>query len=257
MNGAFYVGATGLSAQQRALDVIANNIANINTPGYKRSQARFSELVSPLSRPDDPQAGLDGPAPAMLGVALDASSRDFSQGALSVTGRPMDLAISGPGFIELAAPGGQTVLWRGGTLQVTPDGFLAAANGMPLKSTISVPTGASGITIGQDGKVSAVFDGSANARQIGQIDVVQVKDPGGLSALDGGLYQAANERDVTASAPGEDGAGLLKQGAIEGSNVQLTDEMVMLLLMQRAYSANAEVVQAGDQLMSIANELRR
>jgi flagellar basal-body rod protein FlgG len=257
MNGAFYVGATGLSAQQRALDVVANNIANINTPGYKRTQARFSELVSPLARPDDPSADVGQTAPAMLGVSVDASPRDFTQGPLQVTGKAMDVAISGSGFIELAGPAGQTVLWRGGTLQVNPDGYLAAANGMMLKAMISAPAGTTGLTIGQDGKVTATVDGAATSRNIGQIDVVQVKDVTTLSSLDGGLYQVANDRDLISSAPGEDGAGVLKQGTIEGSNVQLTDEMVMLMLMQRAYSANAEVVQAGDQLMGIANSLRR
>src|SRR5689334_7887113 len=143
MNGAFYVGATGLSAQQRALDVVANNIANINTPGYKRSHARFSELVSPLARPDDPSPDLAPTAPGMLGVSVEASARDFAQGPLQVTGRPLDLAINGAGFIELAGPGGQTLLWRGGALQVNPDGFLAAANGMPLKAMIAAPAGAS------------------------------------------------------------------------------------------------------------------
>jgi len=257
MNGAFYVGATGLSAQQRALDVVANNIANINTPGYKRTQARFSELVTPLGDPNDPSPVQGAAAPAMLGVSVDASPRDFTQGALQVTGKPMDMAISGPGFIELAGPGGQTLLWRGGPMQVNPDGFLAAANGMPLKAMISAPAGTTALTIGEDGKVSATVDGSETPRGIGQIEVVQPKDMTTLSALDGGLYLAANDRDLTASAPGEDGAGVLKQGVLEGSNVQLTDEMVALMLMQRAYSANAEVVQAGDQLMGIANSLKR
>lgn len=256
MNGAFYVGATGLDAQQRALDVVANNIANINTPGYKRSQARFSELVAPGADPGDAQATAFAAAP-MLGVSVDASTRDFSQGTLQTTGRTTDLAINGAGFLELAGPAGETLLWRGGGLQVNADGFLAAANGMPLKAMISIPAGATALTIGEDGKVSATVDGASAPRALGQIEVVQVKDVSTLSAMDGGFYQTANPRDVTASAAGTDGAGLLEQGQLEGSNVQLSDEMVTLMLMQRAFAASAEVVQAGDQLMGIANGLRR
>ncbi|MEO8113196.1 MAG: flagellar hook-basal body protein [Phenylobacterium sp.] len=257
MNGAFYIGATGLSAQQRALDVVANNIANLNTPGYKRTQARFAELVAPQANPLDPSASVGQATSAMLGVSADMSPRDFTQGPLTLTGRPMDLAIDGTGFIELVGPAGQTLLWRGGSLQVNNDGYLAAANGMPLKAMISPPAGTTALTIGQDGKVQATVGGEADPRSVGQIDLVQVKDLMSLSALDGGLFQPANDRDVTDSVPGEEGAGVLRQGAMEASNVQLTDEMVSLLLMQRAYSANAQVVQAGDELMSIANSLRR
>lgn len=257
MNGAFYIGATGLGAQQRALDVVANNIANLNTPGYKRTQARFAELVSPAALQPDPLASSDAVASAMLGVAVDPSTRDFTQGAISQSGGPMDLAVDGAGFLELAGPAGQALLWRGGGLKVNSDGYLAAANGMPLKAMILAPAGMTALTINQDGGVVATVDGEASPQQIGQIDLVQVKDLAGLSALDGGLYLAANDQDITSSAPGEDGAGVLRQGAVEASNVRLTDEIVALMLMQRAYSANAEVVQAGDQLMSIANSLRR
>jgi len=256
MNGAFYVGATGLDAQQRALDVVANNIANINTPSYKRSQARFSELVAAGSGDGDATAHALAPAP-MLGVSVDASTRDFGQGVLQTTGRATDLAISGPGFLELVGPAGQTLLWRGGVLQVNPDGFLAAANGMPLKAMIAVPPGATALTIDEAGKVSATADGASAPRSLGQLEVAQVKDVSTLTPLDGGFYQAANDRDVSASTPGTEGAGLLEQGQIEGSNVQLSDEMVTLMLMQRAFAASAEVVQAGDQLMGIANGLRR
>lgn len=255
MNGAFYVGATGLSAQQRALEVVANNITNVNTPGYKRSQARFSEMVAPAGGTGEADPIPSAAGAPLLGVAVEATARDFGQGAVQTTGRPMDLAISGAGFIELAGPSGQSVLWRGGGLQVNGDGFLAAANGMPLKAMISVPAGATGLTIGPDGKVGATVDGVAQS--IGQIDLVRPKDMAALSPLDGGLYVAGADRDLSSTPPGEEGAGVLQQGALEGSNVQLTDEMVTLMLMQRAYAASAEVVQAGDQLMGIANSLRR
>lgn len=256
MNGAFYIGATGLAAEQRALDVVANNIANINTTAYKRSNIRFSELVGAAGGGVD-GAAANGPVGGLYGVMVDSSSRDFVQGDLKQTGNASDLAINGDGFVELMGPGGQVMLWRGGSLQVNPDGYLAAENGMPFKAMVSVPLGATSLTVTADGKVQALVNGQSTPTVLGQLDLVRVKDMTQMHALDGGLYQTTSQADLVTAAPGEDGAGVFASGALEGSNVQLTDEMVMLLLLQRAYSANAQVVQAGDQLMSIANNLRR
>ncbi len=256
MNGAFYIGATGLDAEQRALDVVANNIANINTNGFKRSQARFSELIGASADKLDPGNADAAPTP-LLGVSVDASALDFSEGPLTQTGHAMDVAISGAGFIEMMGPGGQTLLWRGGSLEVNDDGYLAAADGTPLKAMITVPEGVTSLTINGDGSVVAQVNGSTAGRNIGQIDLVQDKDLSTLTTQTGGYYQPANLNDLTSSAPGETGAGVLVQGSLESSNVNLSNEMITMLLMQRAYSANAQVVQAGDQLMAIANSLRR
>ena len=257
MNGAFYISATGLQSQQRALDVIANNIANINTPAFKRSQVRFAEILmsaSPTSELDLAQhAGLE----SLAGVAVSDALRGFAQGDLRETGDPMNIAISGEGFIELLGPDGQSMLWRGGALKVNDDGYLAASNGLALKALISAPVGATAIAIDRAGTVRAVVDGEPQPVELGHIDLVLVKDMAGLSALDGGLYQAADAGGLLTTAPGEDGAGVLIQGSVEGSNVELAEEMVTLLLMQRAFAANAQVLQAGDQLMAIANGLRR
>lgn len=256
MNGAFYISATGLESQQRALEVVANNIANINTPAYKRSEVRFAELLAPSAVSDLDPAALAGQEP-LAGVSMLDSYRAFAQGELRETGDPMNLAIKGEGFIELLGPDGQAMLWRGGLLKVGADGVLAAANGMALKAMISAPVGTTAIAIDPAGVVSAVVAGEAQPVELGRIDLVLAKDLAGLTALDGGLYQAANDGDLMTAAPGEDGAGMLVQGSIEGSNVQLAEEMVTLLLMQRAFAANAQVLQAGDQLMAIANGLRR
>ncbi len=257
MNGAFYIGATGLQAQERALDVVANNIANLNTNGFKRSQARFSELVgaSATTSRENVQDGHGAETP-LWGVDVDTSPLDMTQGTLTQTGHPLDVAINGPGFIELMGAAGQVQLWRGGTLQVNPDGYLAAADGTPLKAMISVPEGATNLTISGSGAVSATVDGSAT-KTIGQIDVVQEKNPAGMSLTSPGRYEPENLNDVTSSAAGDAGAGVLVQGSLETSNVDLSTEMITMLLMQRAYASNAQIVQAGDQLMSIANELRR
>lgn len=257
MDGAFYIGATGLDAQQRALDVVANNIANINTTAFKRSEARFSELVKGGSVTDAGPGRLIARDDGLFGVMLDGSPPVFTEGDIQQTNQPLDVAISGDGFFQLAGPGGQTLLWRGGSLEVNADGFLAAPNGMPLKAMISVPSDTTALSIGADGTVQAVEGASSQPSTIGQIDLVRVKDPTTLQVMTGGLYQTASESDQVSAPPGVDGAGMLVAGAIEGSNVQLSDEMVTLLALQRAFSANAQVVQAGDQLMSIANNLRR
>lgn len=255
MNGAFYIGATGLQSQQRALDVVANNIANLNTPAFKRSEVRFSELLPPAAA-GDVEALLPADALAALsGVSATASARVFSQGELRQTGQPMDVAIEGRGFIELMGPGGQTYLWRGGSLKVDADGYLATSQGLPLKAMISVPIEAKSISIDRDGLVRA--QGDSEVVEMGQIDIVLAKDIDGLAAVGDGLYQTAEPTDLVTVAPGDEGSGAIVQGSVETSNVQLSDEMVSLLLLQRAYAANAQVLQAGDQLMAIANNLKR
>ncbi len=253
MNGAFYIGATGLGAQQRALDVTANNIANINTPTFKRSGVRFSEMVTAPGQ-------LDGLAPmaqpGLAGVAAYDFPRIYEQGDLRETGDPLNLAIKGDGLIELMGARGETLLWRGGGMKVNADSYLATASGLPLKAMISVPEGVTSLAIDRDGVVT-VTDDEGDRREIGRIDLVMVKDAGSLETLGEGIYRVADIQTLITAVPGEDGAGLIVQGSVETSNVKLADEMVMMLLVQRAYAANAQVIQAGDQLMSIANNLRR
>ena len=257
MNGAFYIGALGLDAQQRALDVVANNIANINTTGFKRQTVQFSNLVAPVRDGEDfPVAGTDQSA-SLSGVTVASTPHVWTQGSLSVTGQPYDLAISGNGFIEMMGPSGHTLLWRGGTLKIDEEGNLAAADGTLLRANISVPQGATNLAISANGIVTAQIDNTTQVRQIGQIELAMVKDPDSLTDDGSGYYEAADESQVTSVRAGEEGSGTLVQGALEGGNVQLTNEMVTLMLLQRSYAADAQVVQAGDQLMSIANDLRR
>lgn len=255
MNGAFYIGATGLSAEQSALEVIANNITNINTNGFKRTAVTFSAMVSATPDSSDPSAPGQAPGAGLAGVMVGATPLVFTEGSLQQTGQPLDVAIEGNGFIELMGPGGQLMLWRGGSMQVNPDGYLSAPGGMPLKGMISVPQGTTSIAIGPDGKVQALVGGQTT--QIGQIDLVMAKDLSTVTALNNGFFQVPAESDLISAPPGTDGAGILAAGVLEGSNVELSDEMTTMLLVERAYGANAQVVQAGDQLMSIANSLKR
>lgn len=252
MNGAFFIGATGLRAQERALSVTANNIANLNTPGFKRSQVRFGELMAPkidLTTIGSTDLGL-------AGVAATRTAQVFDQGDLRATGNVLDIAIDGDGFIEVLGSDGQSLLWRGGTLSIRPDGLLATADGMALRALITVPEGATDLRISRNGVVTGISTGDAMMSEFGQIDLVSIRDTSVLESVSGGLYRSPEDK-VSPQVPGDEGAGMIMQGSLESSNVALSTEMVELLLMQRAYAASAQALQAGDQLMSIANGLRR
>jgi flagellar basal-body rod protein FlgG len=250
MSDAFSIGALAMRTQQQALEALANNIANVNTSGFKRARVRFSDLSS--------SAAANGPATAAdAGVRFDSQIVLDQQGELQRTGRPLDLAIEGAGFIELMGPGGQTLLWRGGGLKVDAEGLLATDSGLALRAAVSVPADATGLAIARDGTVRATLPDSSEPVELGRIELVRCDDPASLTRIDGGFYRMADDARSVAVDAGEDGAGLLVQGAVERSNVQLTDEMVQLMLVQRAYAANAQIVQAADQLMGIANGLRR
>jgi flagellar basal-body rod protein FlgG len=256
MNGAFYIGAAGMDAQQRALDIVANNIANINTTGFKRSAVRFSELVAAIDSAADP-ASISNILTNSSGVAVGAVPHVWAQGDVKQTGQELDLAIDGVGFLELLGPSGRSLLWRGGTLKVNADGYLASTDGIALRATISVPEGTSKLVIARDGVVSALVGGETDMRQMGQIDLVMVNDADTLKDAGNGYYEATDPAGIVTVQAGDNGSGAFVQGALESSNVQLTEEMVSLLLMQRSYAASAQVVQAGDQLMGIVNGLRR
>jgi flagellar basal-body rod protein FlgG len=257
MSGAFYVAAVGLEAQQRALDTLANNISNINTPGFKRSGVRFSEILASEVDPGTVRADLGQSLITTAGVRADALFMLDEQGRLEATGQAMDIAVDGQGLIELMGPEGQTYLWRGGTLRVGEDGLLSTAAGMPLKAAITVPADSTSVRIDSDGVVRAVSGGSSEEVEVGQIMLVRVENPETIERLDGGLYRAAEETRLMEAKPGEDGAGRLVQGSVEHSTVELTTEMVQMMLVQRAYAADAQIVQAADQLMALANGLRR
>jgi flagellar basal-body rod protein FlgG len=254
MDGAYYIGAVGLDAQQQALNVVANNVANINTTAYKRQVVQFGTLVNAVRQASDDAVTPNQPFSG-AGVAVTATPHVWTQGTLSQTGQPLDLAIQGDGFLEALGPAGTNLLWRGGTLQVNEDGYLATTDGTTLRAMISVPQGAQNLAISSTGAVSAQVNGAT--RQLGTLAIALAKDPANLVDDGGGYFEAPNAASTLVVKPGEEGGGTFVQGALETSNVQLSDEMVNMVLVQRAYSAAAQVVQAGDQLMSIVNNLRR
>lgn len=254
MNDAYFVAATGMIAQQRALDLVANNVANINSPAFKRSSPRFAELFAPvrLASEAGPTAAVGG-----MGVTLDAASRVWNPGEIRETGNALDLAIDGPGFIEVLGPAGQPLLWRGGTLRIDSDGQLATRDGFALRAAVSVPRDMTAIRIDASGAVLAEVIGEVAPQEIGRIELAGVEDQEQIRSFGGGYYLVDDPALLTAGRPGDGGQGRLMQGAVEQSNVSLSEEMIALLLLQRAYGANARVVQAGDELMALANALRR
>ena len=256
MNRAFYIGATGLQAQQQGLDVIANNITNINTTGFKRSAIRFAELLAPGSRNDEAQASAVALPETLSGVHAQSSARVLEQGKLVETGKQLDLAISGDGYIEVLGPGGQVWLWRGGTLRVNAEGNLETDDGLLLKALIDVPNDSTSLSIDRDGIVRSVRSDGSDPVELGRISLAMPRDSQALESVGSGYYAVGEGDDIETLIAGEDG-GVFVQGSLEASNVELTTEMVQLMMMQRAYGANAQVVQAGDQLMAIANGLRR
>jgi flagellar basal-body rod protein FlgG len=257
MSSALEVAAVGMRAQQGALDAIANNISNINTPAFKRSELRFSELVD--RRPVDGVAaqknGLQ--TDTLAGVEWRARPLIEKQGQIEATGNTRDIAIAGRGFIELAGPGGRSLLWRGGSIRILEDGALATSSGYLLKAAITVPTNATEIRIERNGKVTALLPQPEGETEIGQINLVIAADTGRIERLEGGVFAVTDFGELIEAAPGDEGFGSLVQASLESSNVDLNAEMINLLISQRAYAANAQVVRAADELYGIANGLRR
>jgi flagellar basal-body rod protein FlgG len=257
MNGAFEIGAVALRADQQALEIIANNIANVNSPAFKRSDPRFSEVLARQVQIDGSSPMTGGqPVPEGAGVRIAPMPMLFSQGTIRTTGNPMDLAIDGQGLIELMGPAGQDLLWRGGSLRVNEDGLLATADGIPLRAGVVMPLDAQSFSISPAGIVSALSADNETV-ELGQIHLVRAEHENALERLDNGLLRPLDNICLIDALPGEDGVGLFRQGSLEGSNVELSEEMVQMLIIQRAFAANAQAIQAADQIAAITNNLKK
>lgn len=258
MLDAFYVGATGMQAQQAHVDAIANNLANVNTPGFKKTRIAFSDLVVGSMAAAAP---LDtGPVAPTVGAGVQVASAEpvFETGDLTKTGDAMDVAIVGDGFLELVMPDGSRAYTRGGTLKVNADGQLSTQAGVPLKPGIAIPDQAQSIAIGADGRVQVRVAGQDTPVDVGQLELVRFTHPQGLLAQGGNVYRATEASgEPIGGRAGEDGMGSIAQGMLESSNVKLVDEMANLMVAQRAYEASAKVVQAADEMLGIINGLRR
>ena len=253
MNDALYIAATGMKAQTAQIDSVANNVANASTPGFKRSSLRFGDLIATSAT-----APAQGDALAnAAGVKITAVQRSFAAGELKRTDDVMALAIQGDGFLEVQLPDGSPAFARSTRLEIGADRLLATSDGLPLRQHIHVPTDIRAIAIGEDGQVQG-RDDAGRTTALGRIDVALFASPAGLTPLGEGLWQAsARSGEAMLTPAGEAGAGRLKQGFQEQSNVQLVEEMVQLMVAQRAYEMNVKVMQAADEVAGMTNNLRK
>ncbi|TAK83715.1 MAG: flagellar basal-body rod protein FlgG [Aquabacterium sp.] len=259
MNDSLYIGATGLRAQQLNVDTISNNLANVNTPGFKKSRLSFDDaMYREVLRAN----GAPGDAANLQrvggGVTVGGVNRVFAGGELKKTDDPYDIAVSGAGFFELTRADGSTAYARTAHLKVNDEGLLASADGSLLAALVRVPEDARGLRIGRDGVISATFGDDTPPQEIGTLELVQFANTAALQPVGDGLYTADDGAGTVSRAlPGQDGSGVMVQGYQEASNVSLVDEMVGLMVAQRAYEVSAKVVQASDDMLAITNNLRR
>ncbi|MCK5329279.1 MAG: flagellar basal-body rod protein FlgG [Candidatus Latescibacteria bacterium] len=259
MSRAMRTAATGMMAQQLNVDTIANNLANVNTTGFKRSKIEFQDLLYQTVR----RSGISGAeAPVELqigyGVRPVATQRIFSQGDITQTNNPLDLSIEGDGFFQIMRPDGTVCYTRDGTFKLSADGEIVTSDGFALEPELSLPEDTTDIHITRDGVLSVLAAGETEAQEIGQIELAKFINPAGLNALGRNLFAATEASgDAMVGVPGEEGFGMLSQGYLELSNVEVVEEMVNMIIAQRAYEISAKAVQTAEDMSSMANNLRR
>jgi len=254
MHPALWVSKTGLSAQDKNLATISNNLANVNTTGFKRDRAVFQDLLYQIDRQPGGQNTENTQLPSGLqlgtGVRVVGTAKQFTQGNLEVTEQALDMAINGRGFFQVALPDGGVGYTRDGQFQLNSDGDLVNGSGFLLEPNITVPQNATTVTVGKDGTVSAVVDDQAAPRNLGRLNLVDFINPQGLQAIGDNLF-----RETTASGaplegePGVGGLGSIEQGMVESSNVEVVEELVNMITTQRAYEMNSKVVSAADSML--------
>jgi len=257
-----FIAATGMEAQKLNIDIISNNLANVNTTGFKKSRADFQDLLYETFRlPGASSAeGSEIPSGIQVGMGVKpvAVQKLFQQGDFVQTGNNLDMVIEGDGFFQILMPDGTTSYSRAGAFKLDSEGRIVNSDGYPLEPGITVPSGATSINISSDGIVSVTQAGSTTPTQIGQIEIANFINPGGLNALGKNLFQqTASSGDPTTGKPGTNGLGTLSQGFIEMSNVNVVEEMVNMIVSQRAYEVNSKAIQASDQMLQVANNLRQ
>ncbi|MFQ5596607.1 MAG: flagellar basal-body rod protein FlgG [Nitrospiria bacterium] len=261
MNRALSVASTGLAAQQLSVEVIANNLANVSTVGFKKSNWDFQDLLYQTLKVPGTTTDI-GTTPVGIqigsGVRAVAVHRNFKQGDFQDTQSPFDLAIEGEGFFQLTLPDGTTAYTRTGSFQLDSEGNMVTAEGYPILPNISIPTNVLTLTIDPDGDVFALTPGNADPTLVGSIELARFANPAGLNSLGKNLFQeTAASGTGTTGTPGLDGFGSLLQGSLEGSNVNIAEEMVNMIVAQRAYELNSKAIQTTDEMLSVANNLKR
>jgi flagellar basal-body rod protein FlgG len=257
---ALSIAATGMTAQQLNVEVIANNIANINTTGFKRARAEFTDLLYQVERIHGiPNRGGQNAIPEGaqlgLGARLAAIRNLFIQGPLTNTGNKLDIAVNGPGWLQVTGADGETVYTRAGSLNTNANGEIVTIDGYLLQPAITVPTNTIDVHINQSGQVYAHIGGQTDQQLIGQITLANFANPVGLDALGENLFRetAASGTPVT-GVPGDPGFGQIEQGYLEHSNVDPVKEITELISAQRAYEMNPKVIQAADDMMGVVTK---
>ncbi|MBU8934560.1 MAG: flagellar basal-body rod protein FlgG [candidate division Zixibacteria bacterium] len=259
---AMRTAASGMIAQQMNVDNIANNLANVNTTGFKRSKIEFQDVLYQNLRKAGTASALGSEVPTGLaigyGTRAAASSRQFTEGNLTRTGNPLDLAISGDGFFQIQHPDGTTAYTRDGAFKISGDGRIVNVDGYILDPEITIPQNATAISVGTDGTIEVSIPGQSDPTNLGQIELARFVNPAGLEALGRNLLVATRASgDPLTDIPTQSGLGSLDQGYLEMSNVEVVDEMVNMIVAQRAYEMNSKAIQTADDMASIANSLKR
>ncbi len=259
---ALNTAATGMLAQQRNVEVISNNIANLNTVGFKRQRAEFQDLLyQTLERPGaiSSQTGTVGPHGIQIGTGVKTGSvyRIVEQGNVTATGNDLDIAISGRGLFRVALPNGDEAYTRAGNFAISADGQIVTEDGHEISPGISIPDDAVDISISEDGTVEARISGEQNLRTLGQLELVTFFNESGLEAIgDNMLLETSASGEPVIGNPGDDGFGTILQGFIETSNVDPVQEITALIAAQRAYEMNARVIETADQMLSVNANLQ-
>ena len=258
-NAALHVARTGLDAQSARMRVIANNLANVNTTGFKRDRAEFETLAyQTMTMPGSPSSAENKYAVGLSlgsGVNMTGTARINTQGALTTTDNPLDIAIEGAGFFQVARPDGTIGYTRAGNFNLSAEGKIVTGDGMPLQPEITVPEGTTAITIGADGTVSAQLPGETTATELGKIEIARFVNPSGLAALGNNLFAETAASGTPQVGPAAaDGRGTIRQGSREGSNGNVVEALVAMIETQRAYEVNSKMISATDEMLRNANQ---
>ncbi len=262
MMGAMSIAATGMGAQQSRIDLVANNLANLSTAGFKASQMSFHDLMSQEVRPGGTLLASGGQVPTSvemgLGTQVAATERVFTQGSFQQTGNPTDMTIQGEGFFQVTLPDGTVGYTRDGSFSKDSQGNLVTAEGYILSPPVTIPANATNISVSSDGKVSVTVPGQSAPQQVGQLTLATFPNDQGLQAAGNNVYlqTAASGTPVTGN-PAAQGFGSVMQGYLEGSNVSEVNEMINMISAQHAYEVNAKVISSADQMLSIVAEMKR
>ena len=260
MMRSLWIAKTGLDAQQTQLDTITHNLANVSTTGFKRTHAVFEDLMYQNIRQAGAQSSQQTQLPTGLqlgvGVRPVATARIFTQGNLQQTGNNLDLAIDGNGFFQIQLPDGTTAYTRDGSFRIDAQGQMVTSNGMPMTPPVTIPQNATSVTIGGDGVVSITTQGSPTPVQVGQVQLATFANAAGLDPRGQNLYiETAASGTPTVGTAGLNGTGLLKQGFVETSNVNVVEELVAMIQAQRAYEINSKAIQTSDQMLAKLSQL--